>query len=182
MKKLLLFIGVVFSILTLMGCDNIMNTPTKKVEMLLSKYQTQSKEVLDQLDEVLLQETLLNSDLKERFRELMKRQYKDLAYKIKNETIDGNMAIVETEIEVYDYNKAIKDLDNEVLSNSEEYVDDSGNVITSKYNENKIKAMEEVKERITYTINFTVSKLNDKWMVDDLTDMERMKLHGLYAY
>ena len=181
MKKRGIFI-VVFLMFILVGCDSIMNTPTKKVEQLLGMYQREEKEVLEQLDNVLLEETLLTPDLKDRYRKLMKRQYQDLSYKVKKETIDGNLAIVEVEIEVYDYNRAIKQLDNEVLNNSGEYVDDTGNVITSKYNEDKITAMEEVRERITYTINFTVSKIADKWVVDDLTETERLKSHGLYAY
>ena len=33
-----------------------------------------------------------------------------------------------------------------------------------------------------YTINFTLSKVDEEWIVDDLTETERMKIHGLYAY
>lgn len=182
MKKILLFICSLLVVFSVTGCDSLMNTPTKKVEKLLSMYQTQDKKVLDQLDETLLSETILDTPLKERYRELMKKQYKDLAYTIKNETIDGNTAVVEVEIEVYDYNGAIKDIESDVIENNNDYLDDSGNLLTSRYNENKISKMESVKNRITYTLNFTISKIDDKWVVDDLTETERMKLHGLYPY
>lgn len=181
MKKkyiIVLLIGIIF----LTGCEMLMNTPTKRVEKLLSMYQTHDKEVLNQLDNVLKEETILSNDLKDRFRNLLKKQYKDMTYKIKNETIDGNTAVVEVLIEVYDYNKAINEVETKVLNEPEEFLNEEGNVLTTKFNEEKISALEKVKDRINYTINFTVSKINDKWIVDELTETERLKLHGLYAY
>ena len=179
MKKILIFI---LSVFLLTGCDNLMNTPTKRVENLLSKYQQQDTEVLTQLDDTLLEETLLSVEQKERYRNLMTKQYKNLAYTVKDETIDGKTAVVEVEIEVYDYNKAISDAEDYLISNASEFQDDLGNVNTTMYNDYKIKQMENVKDKVTYTINFTLSKVDDKWLVDDLTETERMKIHGLYAY
>ena len=53
MKKLrkVLFIFVILFLVV--GCGNMMNTPTKKVEEFLSKYQTMSEDVLSQLDTVI---------------------------------------------------------------------------------------------------------------------------------
>ena len=112
----------------------------------------------------------------------MTKQYKNLAYTVKDETIDGKTAVVEVEIEVYDYNKAITDVEDYLLANANEFQDDSGQVNNTKYNDYKISQMESVKDKVTYTINFTLSKVDDKWVVDDLTETERMKIHGLYAY
>lgn len=182
MKKIFLYLLVVMSIFTLTGCNEMMNTPTKKVEKLLSMYQTKDEEVLKQLDDVLLTETILDTNLKDRYRELMKKQYSNLSYQIKDETIDGDSAVVEVEIEVYDYNSAIENVENNLMEDNTNYIDDTGNLLTSVYNEEKITLMENVKNRITYTINFTVSKIDDEWFVDDLTETERLKLHGLYAY
>lgn len=181
MKRIIYLIAVI-SLFLLTGCNSMMNTPTKKVEKMLSMYQTKDEEVLKQLDDVLLAETILDNDLKDRYRELMKKQYSDLSYKIKNETIDGDSAIVEVEIDVYDYNSAINNVESNLINNSSNYVDETGNLLTSVYNEEKISLMENVKNRITYTINLTVSKIDDEWIVDDLTETERLKLHGLYAY
>lgn len=179
MKKILLFI---LSIFLLTGCDTLMNTPTKRVENLLSKYQTQDEEVLTQLDDTLRDETLLNNEQKDRYRNLMTKQYKNLAYTVKNETIDGKTAVVEVEIEVYDYNKAITFAEDYLLNNASEFQDDIGQVNNTQYNDYKITQMEGVKDKVTYTINFTLSKVDDKWLIDDLTETERMKIHGLYAY
>jgi len=182
MKKIFLSLFLVLSIFILTGCNTMMNTPTKKVEKLLSMYQTKDEEVLKQLDNVLLTETILDTDLKDRYRELMKKQYGNLSYQIKDETIDGDVAVVEVEIEVYDYNSAIENVEDNLINNSGNYVDDAGNLLTTVYNNEKITLMENIKNRVTYTINFTVSKIDDEWIVDDLTETERLKLHGLYAY
>lgn len=179
MKKILV---ILFCFVYIVGCTNLMNTPTKKVEYLLSKYQKNDEEVLKQLSDTLLNETVLDNNQKERYKEIMKKQYRDLTYMVKNEAIDGKTAVVEVEIEVYDYSKAITEIENKLLDNSEEYKDDTGEINTSLYNDDKLTALENVKERVTYTINFTLSKADEEWIVDDLTETERMKIHGLYNY
>ena len=164
------------------GCDNLMNTPTKKVENLLSKYQKNDEVVINQLGDTLLSDTILSVSQKDKYKELMERQYKNLMYTIKNEAIDGKTAVVEAEIEVYDYNKAIVESENYLLANQGEFQDEMGNVDTTKYNDYKLNAISNMKDRVTYTINFTLSKVDEEWIVDDLTETERMKIHGLYAY
>jgi len=179
MKKILL----VLTILLLTACTNLMNTPTKKVEYLLSKYQSNDLDVLNQLDETLLSETILSKEQKERYKNIMKRQYKDLTYTVKNEAIDGKTAVVEVEIEVYDYAKAINVTEDNLINNADLFTDsNTGDVDTIIYNDSKLTNLENMNDRIKYTINFTLSKVDEEWIVDDLTETERMKIHGLYAY
>lgn len=179
-KKILLVL--LLGIFLITGCDSLMNTPAKKVENLLSKYQKNDEVVLKQLGDTLLEDTILNVGQKEKYKELMERQYKNLTYTVKKEAIDGKTAVVEVEIEVYDYNKAIKETEDYLLANASEFQDETGNVNTTKYNDYKLNAISNMKDRITYTINFTLSKIDEEWIVDDLTEAERMKIHGLYAY
>ena len=40
--------------------------------------------------------------------------------------------------------------------------------------------MKEVKDKVKYTINFTLTKVDDKWKLDNISDIDRQKLHGLY--
>ena len=180
MKKILLSLFVVLFLLT--GCDNLMNTPTKRVELLLGKYQKLDDVVLTQLGDSLLSDTVLTKEQKEKYQELLKKQYKNLTYTVKDEAIDGKTAMVEVEIEVYDYNKAIKNSEEYLTNNQSEFQDETGNINTVMYNDYKLNEIEMMKERVTYTINFTLSKVDEEWMVDDLTDTERQKIHGLYAY
>ncbi len=179
MKKI--FLLLVIGVFLLTGCNNLMNTPTKKVELLLSKYQKKDEEVLIQLGDTILMDTVLNKDQKDNYKSLMERQYSNLMYKIKDEVIDGKTAVVETEIEVYDYNKAIKDSEDYLLANQDEFMEGKM-VSTTKFNDYKIDNMQKMNDRVTYTINFTLSKIDEEWVVDDLTETERLKIHGLYAY
>ena len=179
MKKILfILLGIIF----ITGCNNLMNTPTKKVEYLLSNYQKRDEDVIKQLDETILSDTILTNEQKERYKKIMERQYKDLMYKVKNEAIDGKTATVEVEIEVYDYAKVVSEIEDKLINNSDTYKDESGNINTVLYNDDKLNSLEKASNRTKYTINFTLSKVEEEWVVDDLTETERMKIHGLYAY
>ncbi len=180
MKKILVFLVMILFIIT--GCNDMMNTPVKKVENLLNNYQKKDDEVLKQLNDILLSDALLSVEQRDKYKELMERQYSNMTYKIKNEAMDGKTAVVEVEIEVYDYNRAITEAEDYLLSNPSEFQDEKGNVNSSKYNDYKLTKMEEINDRVSFTINFTLSKIDDEWIVDDLTEAERMKIHGLYAY
>ena len=43
MKYFKVLLVLLFSIVLFTGCNNLMNTPTKKVELLLSKYQKKTR-------------------------------------------------------------------------------------------------------------------------------------------
>ena len=100
MKKILIGLSL---LLLITGCTSTMNTPTKKVEEFLGKYQSMDSEVLAQLDQVISDDINMSDDQKSEYRSLLEKQYQNLSYKIKNEEIDGNKATVDVEIEVYDY-------------------------------------------------------------------------------
>jgi len=177
-KKILLIIVI---LLLVVGCGNMMNTPTKKVEQFLSKYQTQDKTVLDQLDQVIDEAGTMVDDQKDEYRDLMKKQYQNLSYKIKDETEDGDSATIEVEIEVYDYGKAISEAETYLTTNRDEFVDsETQEVDSEKFLNYKIGKMKDVKDKIKYTINFTLTKVDDEWKLDDISDVDRQKLHGLY--
>ncbi len=175
-----IFLSIAF-IFLLVGCGNMMNTPTKKVEEFLSKYQTQDKEVLDQLDDVIQDAGTMVDDQKEEYRDLMKKQYQNLSYKIKDEKEDGDTAIVEVEVEVYDYGNAISNAETYLITNREEFLaEDQETIDSKKFLDYKIKQMKDVKDKVKYTINFTLTKKDDEWKLDDISDIDRQKLHGLY--
>ena len=183
MKKIVLFI---LMLVLVTGCNNnLMNTPTKQVETMLNNYVTLDKKVLDDLDNTLLTETIMNNDQKDRYKSILKKQYQNLAYEIKNETIDGDKATVEVEIKVYDYYKINQASQTYYNDNQDEFK--NGDTIFARitpclYNDYKLDALEKAKDKVTYTLNLTLHKEDDKWVLDDLTDVEISKLHGLYAY
>lgn len=178
-KKLLLGITVLFLIV---GCGNMMNTPTKKVEEFLSKYQTQDEKVLTQLDKVIESAGTMTKNQKEKYRDLMKKQYQNLSYKIKDETEDGDSATVEVEIEVYDYATSITESETYLTTNKDEFIDkDTNDVNDEKFMDYKLEQLDKVKDKVKYTINFTLVKENNEWKLDDITEIDRQKIHGLYS-
>ena len=175
-KKLLLFFGIFL----LVGCQQMMNTPTKQVEEFLSKYQTMDKKVMDQLDEVIDSAGTMTKEQKEKYRDLMKKQYKNLSYKIKEDTEDGDEATVEVEIEVYDYATAIKNAESYLLTHKEEFLDEEEEVDDEKFMDYKLDKMKNTTNKIDYTLIFTVIKEDDKYVVEQPTENDLLKIHGIY--
>lgn len=181
MKKY--FLMIVAVLLFTCGCDSMMNTPTKRVEEFLNKYQRHDSEVLNQLDNVVKEteaEYEFTTDQMNSYKDLIKKQYKDLTYTIKEETIDGNNATVTVEIEVYDYNKALVEAENYYKANADKFKNQEGELDASKYMDYKIEQLKNVKDKIKYTLNLTLTKSDKKWILNDLTEADRQKIHGLY--
>ena len=164
-KKILLFI---MPLLLLVGCE-LGNTPTSTVENLLTKYQKLDSDIDSGIDSILVEQNMLDEQ-KERYRALIEKQYKNLSYEVKEELIDGNNATVLVEIEVIDYKRAINDL---VFDNS---------IYTKEtYDNEKFTRLENANDKITYTIEFNLSKDNDdKWRLNALNNEEIKKIQGMY--
>ena len=172
MKKVIFFILALFA---LTGCASMNNTPTKKVEALLNKYQTNDKDVVTDLDDVLTFDTDLTDDERSEYREFMKKHYQDMTYKIKNEQIDGDSAEVEAEITVRSYTDAVNEANNYRLENASEFDDDN---TFASYRLGKLK---EVTDTEIYTIIFHLTKVNDEWKIDPISSEDESKLNGLYG-
>lgn len=177
MKKII----TLLSIILLTGCTtlDISNTPTKKVEEFLNKYQILDEEILNELDNVIEEKTKLNSENKEEYRELIKKQYKDMQYTIKEETIDGDEAKVTAQIIVKDFTKIINDAENYKRENMKEFYENN------TYNDNLYKKylldkLKDAKDRVTYTLDFTLKKENTKWRLDPITEEIEDKILGIY--
>jgi len=179
MKKFLLLISFV---LILVGCESVMNNPTKRVETFLNKYQTMDEEVLKQLDTTLNNNSDLTKAQKEEYKNLMKKQYQNLTYTIKDEEIDGDKAIVKVEIEVYDFNKAMNDADDYLLQNPDEFILGEDLVDNEKFMDYKIKQMKNTMDKVKYTIEFNLTKEDDKWTLNNVDEITRQKIHGIYNY
>lgn len=185
MKRILL--GLSFIVLFIVGCTNTMNTPTKRVEELLGKYQKLDSAVLAQLDNVIAEDTTMTDEQKKEYRSLMEKQYQNLSYKIKGEEITGDDATVDIEIEVLDYATSINEsrkyysehkdeFKDENIDKTETVVDDN-----TKYIDYKIKELKNVTDKKKYDITFNLVKdKNNNWKLEDISDIDRKKIHGLY--
>lgn len=168
MKKI---ISIFIFLLLLVGCS-LSNTPTAQVEDLLSKYQMLDSDIKTGIEDVIKQETL-TEDQKERYRKIIEKQYKNLTYEVKDEQTDGDIAIIKTEIEVLDYKKSVNEI-NSMYQGRNDYT-------IEEYNNAKLDALEAVKDKVTYTIDFNVIKDEDgNWKLSSLNNEAIKKIQGMY--
>ena len=180
MKKIIIS---VLSILLLSGCtEKMFNTPTKQVEMFFQNYQTLNEDVLKQLNKVVNEEEKFNADQRLAYKELMKKHYQNLRYEIKDEQIDGDVAIVTVEIEVKDYSKALKESDEYLQNNKNNFYDDKGVYNEFLFTTYRIEQLEKVKDKVKFTLNLTLTKVEDEWKLDNISDIDEQKIHGMYNY
>ena len=184
-------------LLVIVGCSNNMSTPTNKVEEFLGKYQSMDEDVLKQLDQVIKDDDTMNDDQKDKYKALMEKQYQNLSYKIENEDIEGT---VDVEIEVLDYATT--------ASKAQEYYNEHKEEIEEKYNDKKedndnslenagddvlqaveesvayinykLEELETANDTVTYDMTFYLTKEDGEWILQDISDLDRKKLHGLY--
>ena len=176
MKKLVLLLS-----LFLIGCSDLSNTPTKKAEEFLKKYQTLDESVISDLNNVV-NESDLNETQRSMYIDIMKKHYQNLSYEIKNETDDGDKAIVTVEIAVTDFKKVLDEANNYMNNNKEEFNDENGEYSVVKFNDYKLSKLKEAKDKIRYTIEIKLTKINEDWTVDKLDSKTYDKINGVYNY
>ena len=213
--KTISFIFVFIVLLSLSACS-LSNTPSKKVEMFLDKYNKNDTEVISQLDDMLNSDQLMDEVQKNTYRNILEKQYKDMTYVIKDEKIEGDKATVTAEIEVYDFYKVNKEAEEYYNSNQDEFNDNVKETINDNSDNNekveneiesakdkvengaenvtdsisrevkfinyRLDRLKEVKDRVKYTIDFSLTRVDGKWQIDDIDDITRQKIHGLYEH
>ncbi len=169
MKKILIILVLTFS---LFGCSSLGNSPTSKVEDLLTKYQMLDKDIKNEIEAVVDKEDLTDEQ-KDRYTKLLEKQYKNLSYEVKDEKEDGNLATITVEIEVLDYRKAIVETDSQYSIQTD--------YSTLEYNNTKLDNLEAIKDNIVYTIEFKVTKDEDgNWSLNQLSTDDLKKIQGMY--
>ena len=179
MKKCI-FTVVILMLLT--GCTNISNTPTKQVEALFNKYQTLDQEVLDDLDKVIDDNNYFSVETRQEYREIIKNQYKNLTYKIKEETVDADNALVTVEINVIDFSRILASSIDYKNNNLEEFSDANGQYQPSLYSKYVIEQMKDAKDRIKYTLDIKLSKIDNEWRINEIDSETEDKILGIYQY
>lgn len=176
MKKII----AIFCLFFICGCE-INNTPTKKVEELFTKYQTLHEDIMNDLDEVV-SENNYTKEQQEEYKNIMKKHYKNLTYKIKDTKIDANKATVEVEITVTDYSKILNDAnlyrDNYIY----EFMDEENQYSEQLFIDYKLNKIKEAEEKVKYTLEIPLTKVNKTWNVDSLSPTTLDKIHGIYIY
>lgn len=171
MRKILIFL---FLLLIVTGCGKEMLSPKNEIQKLFSNYNSLSSDVLIQLDSVMESENLSDEN-KSKYKEVLKRQYEDLKYRINDEIISEERAIVSVEVEVYDLYTVLKNAEENKMDffKDEEYNEE-------KFWEYKLDKMLKADERVKYNIDLSLTKVDDEWKLDNLLEIDRQKIHGLY--
>ena len=176
--KLLLVVGIC---LVLAGCGCMKKTAKGAVQDYLNQYKNLSSNVISSMDDVVNDENLTDSQ-KEKYRDILKRQYQDLKYEITSEKYDGDNATVEVKITVYDLYKVQKDANNYLTNNGDEFKE-NGVYSNDLFMNYKLDKMKKVTDTVEYNITFNVTK-DDKgnYKVVDLSNSDLEKIHGVYNY
>jgi hypothetical protein len=198
MKKLLITLLLSLSLIT--GCDmldNMDNTPTKKVEEYLNKYQTLHDDVINEIDDSTIKDSDFTEDQIKEYKDIVKNNYQKMTYKIKDEKIDGDKATVTTEIVVIDYTKSLSDIE-EYYSNMQDQtrtIDEEATPYTNdndvveennegndemSFAEYKLKKLKETKDKATYTVDFVLVKNNGEWVLNEPGLEIKQKINGIY--
>ena len=176
MKKILLI--TLFGVL-LVGCSK--STARGAVEAFLDEYRNLSASIIGDMDDVVDSEENLNDEQKDKYRDILRKQYTDLTYEVISEDYNDDTALVETKITVYDLGKAQENASKYLNEHSEEFYDESNNYDLSKFLDYKLDLMQKNTDTITYTINFNVEKNEDGiWQVSDVSQSDLEKIHGIY--
>ena len=176
MKKII--IGMLI-ILLLTGCGN--NTPRGAVDKYLKRYKTLDSEVLLDLENTIKEENLTSKN-EEKYRDVLKKQYKDLNYEIISEEYDEEVSYVTVKIEVYDLYKIIQDSEIYLENNPQEFTNSDGVLDEDKYMSFRFDKMMTTTDRVSYEITFTVSREDKEYVVSQPTDNDLKKIHGIYRY
>lgn len=176
MKKIV----VVFLLLIIFEGCSLTNTPSSKVEAFLDSYNTLTEDVKQDLETKISVENL-NGDNKKIYKEILTKQYKDLKYTIKDESIDGDKATVKVNINVYDLYRISKETEDYMKENPDEFYE-GNNFSQDKFNSYKLENMKNYSERVDYEIDFTLNKVDGMWTLKEPNRDVLEKIHGLYNY
>ena len=74
-----------------------------------------------------------------------------------------------------------------VIEGAKEAVEDTKDAVTgttsdSKYVEYRLGKLKNAKDRVKYTIDFKLTKVDNVWTLNDIDDTTRQKIHGLYEH
>lgn len=177
MKKIIM---VFISIVLLTACS-LSNTPKSKVEAYLNQYNNLSDNVKLDLESKVSSENL-SEENKDIYKEVLTKQYQDMKYEIKDESIDGDNATVKVKITVYDYYQAENITNQYMNENPNSFYDDNGLFSDDLFNNYKLNKMKDIKDTVEYEIEFYLSKKDGEWILENPDRVTLEKIHGLYNY
>lgn len=176
MKKVL---TIFIMLLILTACGG--NTPKGAVDNYLKKYRNLDSEVLVDLEEIVEKENL-SKEQQDKYRDVLKKQYKDLSFEIVEEEYNDNVSYVTAKVNVYDLYKAQSDASKYLANNPEKFYNENNEYDVNLFLDYKLDKMKNTTDRVEYNVTFTVVKENDKYVVEQPSEETLQKIHGIYNY
>ena len=180
MKNFKKIFVIAIALFLTVGCACSVNKAKDAVKDYLNNYKNLDENVTTQLDDLVAKEDLTDSQ-KETYKDVLKRQYKDMKYEITDEVYDGDTATVTAQITVYDYYTAEKEANTYLTENPDKFKKD-GTYDKSLFTDYKLDKLDKVNKTVDYTIDFVLTKVDNKWEVNDLNNEQLEKIHGVYEY
>lgn len=176
MKNIAFIISITVTFL-LVGCVGQL-TPSQTVEELLNKYIKNDTEIMKELD-TYIENQDLNPKQKEVYKEVLQDEYSSMKYTIKKETINGSKAKVLAKLKVKNLYKIEKEAIEYLHNNPKEFLTE-GKFNQNKFLNYKLEQMQNRTDKISYIINVNMTKKNNIWFINRLSDETVKKIHGLY--
>ena len=60
--------------------------------------------------------------------------------------------------------------------------DEEGKYDKTLFTKYRLDKLKEAKDTVKYTLDMTLTKVDDEWQLDDLSDIDEKKIHGMYEY
>lgn len=177
MKKVIVLLAM---LLIVVGC-NLSNTPSSKVEIYLNSIKNIDEEVEMDIETKGSSENLSN-DNKDLYKKVLRKQYEDLKYEIKEESINGDEALVTCKITVYDLHREEVNSINYMNEHTDEFNDSNGIFSNDLFNSYRLNQLNNTKERIDYDVTFYLDKKNGEWVLQNPDKETLEKINGFYDY
>ena len=161
MKKYLVFF---LCILCLVGCTN--KSSKEAVIEYLEKYRNFTAEIEESLMKDL-ESVNWTKEQKEKYILLMKKQFVNLKYKIKEEIYNGEEATVIVDITVYNYHNSKR----EALKEQDE---------SQNYIDKVLEKMNNETHTIKYTLVFKTNYKEGVWVLEQPSEETLKKIEGIY--
>ena len=161
MKKYLVFFLCIFC---LVGCTN--KSSKEAVIEYLEKYRNFTAEIEESLMKDL-ESVNWTKEQKEKYILLMKKQFVNLKYKIKEEIYNGEEATVLVDITVYNYHNSKR----EALKEQDE---------SQNYIDKVLEKMNNETHTIKYTLVFKTNYKEGIWVLEQPSEETLKKIEGVY--
>ena len=124
----------------------------------------------------------LSVDNKEIYKKVLLRQYENMKYEIKDESINGDKAEVKVKVTVFDLYKMERESQNYMNENQNEFNNVNNLFDTNLYNKYRLNKMLETNDRVEYDVKFYLKKKDDNWTLIEPNRDVLEKIHGIYDY